>query len=90
LKLRRVTLLAILFALFARAAIAQDFVTPKVDVEYDKFKDVTRISISPVFVIKPNPTGFQFGLMGGYKGKIPIVPKTVLGIFYSVSVSGEA
>jgi hypothetical protein len=55
--------------------------------EYDKFKDVTRISISPVFVIKPNPTGFQFGLMGGYKGKIPIVPKTVLGIFYSVSVS---
>jgi len=56
-------------------------------VEYDKFKDVTQVSISPVFVIKPNPTGFQFGLMGGYKGKVPIVPKTILGIFYSVSSS---
>ena len=86
-RIHTITFLAICLALFARAAVAQDFVTPKVDVEYDKFKDVTQVRISPVFVIKPNPTGFQFGLMGGYKGRTPIVPKNILGIFYSVSDS---
>lgn len=86
-KPHRFIFVALVFTLFSTAPLAQDFITPKVEVQYDKFKDLTQVIISPVFVIKPNPTGFQFGLMGGYKGKVPVVPKTILGIFYSVSSS---
>jgi len=71
----------------AAPAVTKDYVTPKVDVEYDRFKDVTVVSISPVFVISPNPTGLQFGLMSGYKGRTPITPKTVIGVFMSASPS---
>lgn len=68
-------------------AATKDYVTPKVDVEYDRFKDVTVVSVAPVFVINPNPTGLQFGLMSGYKGSTPITPKTVIGVFMSASPS---
>ncbi|HEV3469089.1 MAG TPA: hypothetical protein VG148_07190 [Pyrinomonadaceae bacterium] len=71
----------------AAPTVIKDYVTPKVDVEYDRFKDVTVVSISPVFVINPNPTGLQFGLMSGYKGKIPVTPKSVVGVFMSASPS---
>ena len=71
----------------AAPAVTKDYVTPKVDVEYDRFKDVTVVSISPIFVINPNPTGLQFGLMSGYKGRIPVTPKSVIGVFMSASPS---
>jgi hypothetical protein len=72
---------------FSTGAAGQgvNYDTPEVKSEYDKFKDVTIVSLPPFFVIKPRPKGLQFGMMSGYKGNAPVTPKSILWIFFSPS-----
>lgn len=71
----------------ASAGQGASYDTPEVKVEYDRFKDVTVLSMPPFFVVRPRPVGLQFGMMSGYQGSKPVTPKNVLWIFFSVSPS---